>query len=54
MEKVLFVIPAYNEEANIKRVLDEIKKEVKNADVIVINDSSTDYSKQIVKKCGIR
>ena len=54
MEKVLFVIPAYNEEANIKRVLDEIKKEVKNADVIVINDSSTDNTKQIVKKCGIR
>lgn len=54
MEKVLFVIPAYNEEANIKRVLDEIKKEVKNADVIVINDSSTDKTKQIVKKCGIR
>ena len=54
MEKVLFVIPAYNEETNIKRVLDEIKKEAKYADVIVINDSSTDNTKQIVKKCNVR
>lgn len=54
MEKILFVIPAYNEEANIKRVLDEIKKDVKYADIIVINDYSSDHTKDIVSKCGIK
>lgn len=53
-DKVLFVIPAYNEEKNIKRVLDEIKKEVKYADIIVINDCSTDNTKEVVEGCGVK
>lgn len=53
-EKVLFVIPAYNEGKNIKRVLDEIKNEVKYADVIVINDCSTDNTKEVVESCGVK
>lgn len=53
-DKVLFVIPAYNEEKNIKRVLDEIKKEVKYADIIVINDCSTDNTKEVVESCGVK
>lgn len=51
-EKVLFVIPAYNEEENIKKVLEEIKKDVSFADIIVINDGSKDNTSKIVKECG--
>ncbi len=51
-EKVLFVIPAYNEEENIKKVLEEIKKDVSFADIIVINDGSKDNTSKIVKDCG--
>ena len=47
-EKVLFVIPAYNEEDNIGKVLDEIKKNVDFADVVVINDCSKDRTREIV------
>ena len=42
-DKVLIVIPAYNEAENILKVIKEIKKDVpKNFDVLVINDSSKD------------
>lgn len=50
--KVLFVIPAYNEEANIKKVLDELKKDADFADILVINDCSTDNTKKIVEESG--
>lgn len=49
-EKVLFVIPAYNEEENIEKVLNEIKKDASFADILVINDCSTDNTKEIVKE----
>ena len=52
-EKVLFVIPAYNEEDNIGKVLDEIKENVDFADVVVINDCSKDKTREIVLGKGI-
>ena len=52
-EKVLFVIPAYNEEDNIGKVLDEIKKNVDFADVVVINDCSKDRTREIVLGRGV-
>lgn len=49
------IIPAYNEERNLKKgVLDEVKSFLKKAnlnfEVIVVDDGSTDNSKEIVKK----
>lgn len=41
-DKVLFVIPAYNEGENIENVLKEIKRDVNYADILVINDCSKD------------
>ena len=53
-EKVLFVIPAYNEEASILKTYNQIKnynkKNKTNYDVIVINDGSTDNSEEKIKK----
>lgn len=51
--KVLFIIPAYNEECNIKRVLDEIKQEVDYADILVVNDCSTDNTEKIVRRNNV-
>ncbi len=53
-KKILFVIPAYNEEANIKKVLDEIKKDASFADILVINDCSKDNTKKIVLENGVK
>ena len=53
-DKLLIIIPAYNEEENIEKVLDEIKKDINYADILVINDSSTDKTKKIVNKKKIK
>lgn len=54
MEKLLVVIPAYNEEENIEKVLKEIKKDIKSADILVINDCSKDNTREIVEKNGVK
>ena len=54
MKRVLLIIPAYNEEKNIKKVLNEVQKEIKYADIIVINDGSQDDTSKIVKKEDVR
>ena len=54
MEKILFVVPAYNEEENIDLVLKEIKRDVKNASVIVIDDCSTDNTRLIVEENKVK
>ena len=38
----LVIIPAYNEEKNIKKVVDDIQKNAEGFDYIIINDCSTD------------
>ncbi len=53
-EKVLFVIPAYNEEENIEKVLNEIKKDASFADILVVNDCSKDNTEEIVRKNKVK
>lgn len=57
MEKILIIIPAYNEEANIlkayKKIIDYNEKFNKKYDVIVINDCSTDDTLRICKENNI-
>ena len=44
------MIPAYNEENNIGKVIKEIKDNIKNAKILVIDDGSTDRTVDIAKK----
>ena len=53
-DKVLVVIPAYNEADNIEGVIKEIKKDINYADILVINDCSKDSTVEIVKKNGVK
>lgn len=47
---VLIVIPAYNEEKNIKSVVDNIVQEYPYYDYIVINDGSKDGTRKVLKE----
>lgn len=55
--RVLLIIPAYNEEENILRVIERVKKYQKTCsyylDYVVINDGSTDRTYQICLENGI-
>jgi glycosyltransferase involved in cell wall biosynthesis len=51
---VLIVIPAWNEEETIASVLEEVAREVPHADVLVVNDGSTDRTTHVVAATGTR
>ena len=51
--KVLFVIPAYNEEKNIRKPVGDIRASFMDADIIVVNDCSTDNTVQVLQELGI-
>lgn len=55
--KILIIIPAYNEEANILKTCNTImqynKKHKTNYDIVVINDGSTDRTEEILKENNI-
>lgn len=53
-DKILIVIPAYNEAENIEKVIKEIKKDINYADILIINDCSTDNTVNIVKKNNVK
>ncbi|MEI6100614.1 MAG: glycosyltransferase family 2 protein [Eubacteriales bacterium] len=50
--KVLIFIPAYNEEATLKSVVDDLAAHCPEYDYIVINDGSTDRTKQVCTENG--
>lgn len=51
--KILFVIPAYNEEDSIEAVIDDVKNNAEGADIIVINDGSTDKTQKIINSLNV-
>lgn len=52
MNKVLIIIPAYNEAENIERVVENIIQNFPQYDYVVVNDGSTDDTRKICKKRG--
>lgn len=46
--KILVIIPAFNESENIETVLKKLKTDAPNVDYLVINDCSTDNTKDIL------
>lgn len=50
MERVLVVIPAHNEERSIGGVLGQVKRSLPKADILVVNDFSTDKTREVVKR----
>ena len=51
MKKIL-IIPAYNESESIKQTVEEIKRKAPEFDYVVVNDCSTDKTKEICENNG--
>ena len=47
--RVLVIIPAYNEEKNLENVIKDIQTNFCEADILVVNDCSTDSTAEIIK-----
>lgn len=54
MSKLLIVIPAYNEEDNIVRVVSELSERYPQYDYVVINDGSRDQTATLCRQHGFR
>lgn len=53
--KVSIIIPFYNEEENISSVIEEVKRAQPEAEIIAVNDGSTDSTAQkLAEESGIR
>lgn len=52
MDKVLVIIPAYNEEQNIEMVVEELIAKHPELDYVVVNDGSTDNTARICQEKG--
>lgn len=50
---MLVIIPAHNEEENIENVVRELREDTPYADILVINDCSTDNTENILKNLNI-
>ena len=48
--QIAIIIPTYNEEENIERLINNIKHHVGNALIIVVDDSSNNKILTIIKK----
>jgi len=53
LRRVLVVVPAWNEEGSIGSVLDEIARALPNADVLVVDDFSSDRTASIARAAGV-
>jgi glycosyltransferase involved in cell wall biosynthesis len=52
MPDTLVFIPAWNEEANLPAVLDELEARIAQADVLVVDDGSTDATAEVARARG--
>jgi len=49
-EKSVIIIPCYNEAENIDKLIPLIFRYEKNADILIVDDSSKDNTKEVIKK----
>ena len=52
--KVLIIIPAYNEEKNLKRVIGHLQQVCPQFDYVIVNDGSTDGTEKVCRQNQFR
>ncbi|MCJ7832806.1 MAG: glycosyltransferase [Deltaproteobacteria bacterium] len=53
MKTTLIIVPAYQEESNILRVIEDIRTHISEADILVVNDGSVDQTAQLARVAGV-
>lgn len=53
MKDILVIVPVFNEEKNIKKVIEELRRDLQEADILVIDDGSCDKTLNIIKKLNV-
>jgi len=53
-DRVLIVVPAYNEERNIAPVIGSVREVVPDADILVVDDGSSDDTALMARQAGAR
>ncbi len=51
-KRVLIIIPAYNEEKSIGKLVGNVKRHLPAADILVVNDGSSDFTGQVASEKG--
>lgn len=51
-KKILIIVPAYNEEKSIGKVIEDICAHIPQADILVVNDGSLDSTSKVAKSNG--
>ena len=51
--KIMVLIPTYNEEKSIGQVIRGVRKSLPQADIVVVDGESTDSTKEIARKLGV-
>jgi glycosyltransferase involved in cell wall biosynthesis len=51
-KRILVIIPAYNEEGSVGKVIEEVRTHLSKADILIVNDGSTDLTSEIAKSKG--
>lgn len=51
-QNILVIIPAYNEEGSVGKVVEEVRHHFPQADILVVNDGSTDLTLDKARKSG--
>jgi len=51
-KKILIIIPAYNEEGSVGKVIEDVRTHLSQADILVVNDGSTDRTSGKARASG--
>ena len=51
--KILVIVPAYNEESSIRGVIEDLRDNFPQGDIVVVNDGSQDRTSDVIKGLGV-
>jgi len=54
MNKILIIIPAYNEEECLPGVMQDLRSHAPNADILVVDDGSRDRTAEVARQTGVK